>query len=135
MSSKYERELKNILDERGWVVIRSAGSMGEGDLIAFFPDGDTVKNLALIEVKKTQNADKKYLKSGDRSKEQWRQMYDHAETGIPVIYAVRHTSGSLDGRWRMHVIDTDEYDRDDAPILERDEGNSLQQIFEKKHVG
>lgn len=133
MSSKYERELKNILSDRGWICIRSAGSLGEGDLITIYPDGNSVKKLVLIEVKKTQNPDKKYLKSGERSKEQWRQMYDHADNGIPVVYAVRHTSGSRDKRWSIHIINPDDYDRDDAPILEREDGNSLPQIFEKRN--
>lgn len=129
MSSTYERELKKKLEEKDWVVIRSAGSLGEADLISMKVHtgdrGGTIIKTRLIEVKKTSKDKKKYL---TRQPEQWTQMVEHAERGIPVYYAVRFTSGSLDNRWQFYPVEGIE-DKDNPPVLRREEGLDFHELF------
>lgn len=77
----YERELKHLLEKRGWIVGRSAGSNGI-DLIATKP-GITL----LFEVKATKEM--KYRLSG-RGYKQYHYLHDLWKKGYNILYALRH---------------------------------------------
>lgn len=130
VGSKYERELKNILEERGWLVIRSAGSLGTGDLIAIGPK----LHILIVESKKTnpKRATKagltRYYISGDRKKEQFDGMMDTFEWfeekekrgKWTVCFALRRTFGRRKDRWSIHNLPLEAY----KPIKE-EEGVTL----------
>jgi len=121
MSAQYERELKNILqDDYNWLVIRSAGSLGKGDIIAIHPKSDN--SPIVIEAKKT-SKDRHYC---SRDPEQFEMMSGHAERGINSVYAIRHTTGSLDNRWQIHWLDGNEKS---PPVLKREDGLNLDTVF------
>lgn len=85
--SPYEREVKRVLeDELGYLVIRSAGSMGEGDLIAISPPPDCYAYP--IEVKST---DKRTfnVSNTQKDKEQYQQIREKAQLGYPYVYIIR----------------------------------------------
>lgn len=119
--SDYERELLNILeDEYGWLAVRSAGSMGKGDIIAIHPKSDN--SPIVVEAKKT-SKDRHYC---SYDPEQFEMMSGHAERGINSVYAVRHTKGSRDNRWQIHWLDgTAESPR----VLKREDGKNLDEVF------
>lgn len=81
----YERELKQILEKRSWVVGRSAGSHGI-DLIAVKP---TI--TLLIEVKSTKHM--KLNLSGSEYR-QYRDIHSLRKAGYEVIYAIRHVGSN-----------------------------------------
>lgn len=84
--SKYENEFKNeILEPAGYVVIRSAGSLGEADLVAIEPE--TAKAF-LVECKAVKG-DTHYISRRKTGKEQYTKMMEHHRQGVPVIYAIR----------------------------------------------
>jgi len=119
--SDYERELLNILeDEYGWLAVRSAGSMGKGDIIAIHPKSDN--SPIVIEAKKT-SKDRHYC---SQDPEQFEMMSGHAERGINSVYAVRHTTGSLDNRWQIHWLDGNEKS---PSVLKREDGLNLDTVF------
>jgi len=69
--SLYERQLKHILETRGFVVIRSAGSLAI-DLVAIREVGD-VQRTYLIEVKSFKTK-RFYPSKTKETKEQWAEM-------------------------------------------------------------
>lgn len=119
--SDYERELVSILDEEyGWLPVRSAGSMGKGDIIAIHPEKEN--SPIVIEVKKT-GKDTHYC---SLDPEQFFMMQEHAKRGINSCYAVRHTTGSRDNRWQVHWLDGG---ADSPRVLKRGEGDTLEETF------
>lgn len=77
--SDYERELRDILRNAGWIIFRSAGSHG-ADLVALKPNDHMI-----VEVKST-NKDKFYTSS---DKEQYDLLNSYAQQGFNVYYYVR----------------------------------------------
>lgn len=118
--SDYERELVSILEDYGWLPVRSAGSMGKGDVIALHPDHDNAP--IVVEVKKTKK-DRHYC---SHDPEQFFMMSAHAEAGHNAIYAVRHTQGSRDNRWVVHWLDGE---ADSPRVLKREDGDTLDETF------
>lgn len=84
--STYEREVKKVLEELGYLVIRSAGSMGEGDLIAISPPPDCYAYP--IEVKST-NKRRFNVSNTKKDKEQYHQINQKARLGYPYTYIIR----------------------------------------------
>ena len=80
--STYERELRKILREEGWIVIRSAGSF-LCDLVAL-----KLNTHILIEVKSTK-ADNANLGHDDKSKAQFDMLNAYAKQGFNVWYYIR----------------------------------------------
>ena len=79
VGSSYERELKKLLEQKGWLVIRSAGSFSS-DLVALKPTEHMI-----IEVKSTKH-DKFYT---TLDKEQFDILNSYAKNGYTVYYYVR----------------------------------------------
>lgn len=111
----YERELKRLLEARGWCVVRSAGSMGEGDLSVKSTDDisfDVMMSLpvgsrgAIVEAKKTSGDEPAfYLGRSEYRREQVDALFENVERGVPVVWAVRRTSGSFAQRaWHLWVF-------------------------------
>lgn len=92
----YERELKDLLIRAGCKVIRSAGSMGDADLTAIRPPGESIM---IIEAKKfTGNVFS--VKKNEKMRLQWFAMIELAEA-LPkatVRYALR---SKRDVSWRL----------------------------------
>lgn len=84
--SPYERKVKRVLEELGYIVIRSAGSLGDGDLVAISPPPECY--AFIIEVKST-NDNKFTVSNTQKEKEQYYMMRDRAELGYPCLYIVR----------------------------------------------
>lgn len=108
LGSPYERELKRILEGNGWVVIRSAGSLGSGDLVALTPNSHI-----LIEVKSCKG--NTFYTSRD-NKEQFNALNKLAKEGINVNYAIRW-KGKGKKEWEMFNLPMEPY-----PIFRKGEG-------------
>ena len=120
MTARYERELKKLLEQHGFFVIRSAGSLSL-DLIAI-KNGKTL----LIE-QKTVHSDVFYTV---RKKEQFdlnRDLYH--EKGLNVIYAVKFVgkAKSLEDSWRFFKID---YNAPGYPILRYENGKKIEEVIQ-----
>lgn len=122
MSSKYERKLRDILEEYDWLPIRAAGSMGKGDLVAIHPDHEN--SPLIIEVKKTQK-DRIYPARNEYLREQFESMVSHAERGVNACYAVRHNRGDEKTRWQIHWLNGTE----ERATMKRGEGSTLEETF------
>jgi len=107
MSSQYERELRKLLEELDYIVVRSAGSMGEGDLVVLDPVAEVLPHI--IEVKSVKG-DVYYSCRTDTDKEQYTHMRKMQEIldGIEYLYAVRFKGQKslhgepLNKKWRMY---------------------------------
>jgi Holliday junction resolvase len=118
MASKYERELKKILEKEDCFVIRSAGSKSI-DLIAV----SAGPVFVFIEEKST-HADRFYVSNTKKSIEQYetnRQLSN--KYGITVVYAVRYIDSSKEKLWKIYEPD---YEEDKYPVMKKDEGILLQ---------
>ena len=133
--SDYERELKSILEENfDYIVIRSAGSMGEGDLIAI-PYDDLTKEITcnsfrnlptVIEVKST-NKDTYYTTNNEKDKEQYEVMKYKEDKfyGINFIYCIRwkdYTHKDKKDKWEV-------FNPLDSHIMKKGEGKPLGEVF------
>lgn len=103
MSNKgvvHERNLRDILKERGAEVMRAAGSHGSaGDLFACWPSG----RHQHIEVKSVM--DKVfYPKDSDELKYQFMDALRVAKRGCTFFYAIRWKTGALEGRWEFFNV-------------------------------
>ncbi len=118
--SKYERELKDILEDEGCIVIRSAGSMGEGDLVAIARRGDST-DVYIIECKSTNK--NVYYSSNDpkQFKTMKDNMQEYKDDFIFYIYAVRwkdRTHKPKKDKWEF-------YDPTETEIMRKNEGYGL----------
>lgn len=105
-ASSYERELAQALEREGWIVIRSAGSMGHGDLVALRPD-----EALVIECKKTR--DKAfYTGRRARTREQYHGLLRLRERGLRAYYAIRFVGERV---WHFYPV------RPGYPALKRGE--------------
>ena len=117
--SDYERELKDILDECDrYVVIRSAGSMGEADLVVVDKEYESVH---VIECKAT--SENVYYSSKD--KEQHQVMLEKEQQNkdtcfLNYIYAIRFKDG-------RHVPEEDKWEifKPSDNIMRQSEGEPL----------
>ena len=106
MSSAYERELRDMLERVGYVVIRSAGSMGEGDLVAIEP---ATSIATVIEVKSVKG-DRFYSSNTQLGKDQYRHMQEMMSLGVRCCYAVRwkgqrcHHGVDVEDKWDFFRI-------------------------------
>lgn len=103
--SNYERELRNILREKGWIVIRSAGSFA-CDLVALKPD-----EYEVIEVKSTKS---NVFRTGSskRDRDQFDLMNGFAKKGINASYYIRWKGKGT--KWTRYQLPMDPY-----PIFRR----------------
>lgn len=113
--SAYERELKSILEEKGWVVVRAAGSLGTGDIVAI-DISDVFPVVKIIECKKTKD-DRYTVSRKKKTKEQYLLLKELAgrTAGVKrfsVEYAVRYTQDKTWYFWKV-PIETD----NDWPVL------------------
>jgi len=126
---KYERELCELLEKARVTSIRSAGSMGKGDVIGLpTVEGALAREIqhVVLESKKTQE-NAYYTGSNDYTKEQWRACCDVAKFH-PYYYAVRWTTGSYDDRgWEFFEVVPS--DKTDYPALRRGEGVPPEKVF------
>jgi len=126
---KYERELCELLEKSDVTSVRSAGSMGKGDVIGL----PTVEEVlardvqhVVLECKKTQE-DAYYTGSNQYTKEQWRACCFVANSH-PYYYAVRWTTGPYDDRgWEFFEVFPSE--KNDYPAFRRGEGTLPKQLF------
>jgi len=110
----YERELMKILEKHGYIVIRSAGSSGHGDLVALKPSGyhmgERIWTPIIIECKKT--SQKVFYISGEKRVRQYNDLLKLARKDIKVYYAIRFKgdktwyfflvhSGKEDAEWKI----------------------------------
>jgi len=117
MSTKYERELKKILEKNDFFVIRSAGSKSI-DLLAVKKGPE----VFFIEEKST-HGDKYRVSKNKESKDQYDLNRKLAKKyGIFVIYAVRYISRRAGKEWEIY---SPIYEMDDYPIFRREEGTPL----------
>ena len=87
----YERELKRLLESKGWFVVRSAGSLGLGDLVALredVVDGGEVVSYLVVECKKTRKQ-AFYVSMNSKTKEQYDSLVGLSGRLNRVCYAVR----------------------------------------------
>jgi len=110
--SDYERELKDILTKKGWLVFRSAGSF-VCDLIALKPD----KHM-LIEVKSTKD-DRYYTTLTKETKAQFDMLNNLAKEGFNVWYYVRWKNVNKWSKYQLPIKTIDEY-----PVFRRKENDS-----------
>ena len=94
----FERELRDILREEGWIVFRSAGSF-VCDLIALQPNKHRI-----IEVKSTKN-DRFYTSS---DKKQFDLLNEYAKTGFNVYYYIRW-KGDRKRKWNNYQLPLEPY--------------------------
>ena len=85
--AKYERELKHILEQQGFLVIRAAGSH-DIDLVALKPS-----RHILIEVKSTKSMKKRL---NGKSYDQYHKLHELSKQGYEIVYAIRHVGS---GEW------------------------------------
>ncbi|MDD3493798.1 MAG: hypothetical protein PHZ19_09925 [Candidatus Thermoplasmatota archaeon] len=120
--SKYELEIKERLENLGWLVVRSAGSMGAADIVAMKPSDRGVL-LAIIEGKSL-HGDTFYVSSTAKNIDQWEAYKMLIEWGFPcVVYVIRWKSPPL-----MEFFDLAECDPDRMPIFRRGTGYSLERL-------
>ena len=121
--SKYERELKEILEDEGFIVIRSAGSMGEGDLVAIARRG-AATDVYIIECKST-NKDVYYSSNdSEQFKEMKGNMDKYKDDFIFYIYAVRWKDGEHSPKKEKWEF----YDPTETEIMRKDGGSHLDDI-------
>jgi len=125
MSTKYERELRKILEKYNFFVIRSAGSKSI-DLISVLPLNKNAMpdrlGVFFIEEKST-HKEKFYVTKREETKDQ----YDmnkrlNKQYGIFVYYAIRYISNKKEKIWEVYEPD---YNSDDYPVFRKGEGTSL----------
>lgn len=80
----------------------------------------------IVEVKKVAH-ESKCRPTGGGNVDQWEQMHCFARQGIESWYAVRHTRGSQDDRWRFHRC---EGDPSVTKTLYREEGLTLPEFVD-----
>jgi Holliday junction resolvase len=100
----YERELRTILEDLGYFVMRSAGSLGGGDLAAYF-DG----NLYVIECKSSKHI-RFDFDSDFKRKQRDALMRTTGEKygGVYGLYGFRYKStarGPKKDKWRFYNIE------------------------------
>ncbi len=122
----YERELKDLLEDLDLRVIRSAGSMGEGDLVCLDPSGR--REPAIIEVKSIKGSTY-YSSSSSREKEQFSEYERKSKQDdrIEYIYAVRWKglrNVPETERWSFYRTTVNE-----DGILRKGEGISFSKMF------
>lgn len=121
--SDYERAFVGMLEDRGWLGVRSAGSLGKGDIVAIHPDREA--SPIVVEVKKSSKEPYRTTMN-EKTKKQFDMMKEHARRGIHTIYAVRFLNGDKDTMWQIYEVTGDE---DGYPIRRRGEGDNMNQYF------
>lgn len=124
--AKYENELRKLLEVRGYIVIRSAGSMGEADLILINPKNNRAK---MIECKAVAG-DRFYTTNTKKNKEQYDIYKKRNAQGLDVWYAVRfkglkHLHGQPQkNKWKFYRVGGKDY-----PILRETDGLILKDFI------
>jgi len=109
--AKYERELKKMLSDEGYLVMRAAGSMGDAGDLAVIPPVSKGSTTYLIEVKSTRK--EQYYTSSD--KEQYKQMQKIASRyNCLPIYIVRFIDDSNKKQWEIYYTDEDIYRKNEG---------------------
>ncbi len=139
MSSKYERELRNLLEEMGYIVFRSAGSLG-GDLIL----RNKKNQFILIEVKSVGEKNgywRYHVSDNEKNKEQYKEMKDLANNEVPCIYSVRwkgapdHRGGDVWKKWEVFLISNEDdylYQKNQSyPSYRIGEGENAENLYRK----
>ena len=120
MSSKYERELKKILEQHDFFVIRSAGSKSI-DLISAVPKSNRGK-IVFIEEKSTH--DKRFYTSNNQ---ETKDQYDMNSSlvkkyHLDIVYAIRYVSNQKNKLWKIYKPD---YSKSKYPVFRDNEGIAL----------
>jgi len=98
--SNAERELRKIVKEKGFIVIRSAGSLAT-DIVAIMPRPPSKPDVIFFEVKSTKAKTMK-MTGGHGSREQLEELHKMASQWIPVVIAVKWMGR---GRiWETYII-------------------------------
>ncbi len=85
MGADEERELKNLLQDMGYIVFRSAGSLGDGDLAL-----RNKKNQFIAVEEKSTSHEKVSISDTQKLKDQYRIFKRHYyEDDVPSLYSVR----------------------------------------------
>ena len=134
--TRYENELKELLENtgHGHVVIRSAGSMGDADLVAI---DKWTKTAVIIEVKsKKAKVEKAYYVSRyEDAKAQYADLCKHAATDIKTYYAVRWKDAPelrgkpLDAKWEIFGVKRLMIAFKTWPVLQMGNGNTIDEVF------
>jgi len=99
--ASYEREIRTILRDEGWIVFRSAGSF-DVDVIALRPD-----DHMLIEVKSTK-AKVFRVGSSKRDREQFDVLNGYAQQGFNAFYYIRW-KGVRENKWTRYKLPVKPY--------------------------
>ena len=101
VGTNYEREMRDILRDDGWVVFRSAGSF-VCDLIAL-----KIGEHRLVEVKSTK-FDNFYTSNNKQEKEQFDLLNNYAKQGFNVFYYIRW-KGKGKIKWNLYQLPLNPY--------------------------
>lgn len=132
MSTKAEREFKEWGIERGWFVVRAAGSLGPVDDVFLYPKTDVDHGglyHRIVEVKETGDTRADgvgvfYLSDGGgEGREQWETLRPLSWWGFDCVFAVRQKGHLPDDvpRWAIHPV------RGEPEPLHQDEGVPLEE--------
>ena len=121
LSSTYERELKALLEARGFYVVRAAGSHGL-DLVATRPTRAHGAETYIVEEKSTRKST--FYVGGAEARGQWAEATSLARAGHQVLYAVRFKSGHRSDRWQFFPVNG----KQPRP-MRRGEGLLLDDVF------
>lgn len=117
IASKYERELKRILEKNNCFVIRSAGSKSI-DLVAV-----AVGPQFLFIEEKSTHADRYYVSNTKKSREQYKMNRQVSNKfGIEIVYAVRYIDNYNEKLWKIYEPD---FEQEGYPVFRKKEGTPL----------
>jgi len=127
VSSKYERELKKILEQHDFFVIRSAGSKSI-DLISAIPK-NRKGNIVFIEEKSTHDR-RFYTSNNQETKDQYdMNSFLAEEYNLDIVYAIRYVSNQKSKLWKIYEPD---YESSKYPVFRDNEGIALEDWINKK---
>jgi len=128
MVNNFENELRGILEDHGKIVIRSAGSMGEADLVMINPITD---QYTLIECKSISHHIY-YISNTKKDQKQWHEIKNKViKNGIKMVYAVRYKKqNALRGKephekWRFWTVQQLICQDGDLPIMNLNDADAM----------
>jgi len=117
--SKYERELRDKLEDERYLVLRAAGSQGDAGDLAAIPPIKRRDIVYVFEVKST----RKDVYYTSQNKEQYEKMKEIGENyDCLPLYAVRFIDDSNEKIWKIYYID-------DGDIYRKGEGIRFEDYF------
>lgn len=132
VSSRYERKLikkvEREYDTEGAKGLRGPGSL-KVDNLFLFPLSSPRTVTTILEVKKTQKPTRWHF--SEREREQFWDYQEWVDLGYEVAWAIRHTRGSRDNRWRFFR----QREMDEPKTLVRYKGMTFKEYFDQLLAG